>query len=639
MSENIQLKLPDGKQIELEAGATIYDAAHKIGPGLAKAALAGKINGEIVDLRAPVNESANFEVITARSPEATEVYRHSMAHIMAEAVLQLFPDAQFGIGPTIENGFYYDMLLPRPLNTDDLAVVEDKMKEIIKAKRPFERKVVSKEEAVKMFSEMNQPFKLELIEELQDQTITVFTQGNFVDLCRGPHVQHSGAVKNFKLLSVAGAYWRGDETRPMLQRIYGTAFADKKELKAYLNQIEEAKKRDHRKLGNELDLFSTREEVGPGLVFWHPKGARIRHEIEKFWKDMHYQNGYELIYSPHIGQSWLWETSGHLQNYKDAMYNPIEVDNVDYFIKPMNCPFHIMVYKSQVRSYRDLPLRWAELGTVYRYEKSGVLHGLMRVRGFTQDDAHIFCTPEQIQDEVGEVLRFSLELWRAFGFTDIKAYLSTRPEKAVGSNDERWEQATESLRQAILAEDLDWEVDEGGGAFYGPKIDLKIRDAIGREWQMTTVQFDWNLPERFDMTYVGSDGNKHRPYMVHRALLGSLERFFGVLIEHYSGAMPLWLAPVQTVVMPISEKHADYAAEINKKLRKSHVRSRLDDRSDKIGYRIRQAQLEKVPYMIIIGDKETEEGKITVRKRSGENLSMICLEDFIKEQEWSKTVD
>ena len=639
MSENIQLKLPDGKQIELEAGATIYDAAQQIGPGLAKAALAGKINGEIVDLRAPVNESANFEIITAKSPEATEVYRHSMAHIMAEAVLELFPDAQFGIGPTIENGFYYDMLLPRPLNNEDLAVVEAKMKEIIKAKRPFERKVVSKEEAVKMFTEMNQPFKLELIEELQDQTITVFTQGNFIDLCRGPHVQHSGVVKNFKLLSVAGAYWRGDETRPMLQRIYGTAFADKKELKAYLNQIEEAKKRDHRKLGNELDLYSTREEVGPGLVFWHPKGSRIRHEIEKFWKDMHYQNGYELLYSPHIGQSWLWETSGHLQNYKDAMYNPIEVDNVDYFIKPMNCPFHIMVYKSQVRSYRDLPLRWAELGTVYRYEKSGVLHGLMRVRGFTQDDAHIFCTPEQIQDEVREVLRFSLELWRAFGFTDIKAYLSTRPEKAVGSNDERWEQATESLRQAILAEDLDWEVDEGGGAFYGPKIDLKIRDAIGREWQMTTVQFDWNLPERFDMTYVGSDGNKHRPYMVHRALLGSLERFFGVLVEHYSGAMPLWLAPVQTVIMPISEKHADYAARINKKLRKNHVRSRLDDRSDKIGYRIRQAQLEKIPYMIIIGDKEAEEGKITVRKRSGENLSMIGLEDFIKENEWSKTVD
>ncbi|MGM0598575.1 MAG: threonine--tRNA ligase [Candidatus Rifleibacteriota bacterium] len=639
MSENIQLKLPDGKQIELEAGATIYDAAQKIGPGLANAALAGKINGEIVDLRAPLNASADFEVITAKSPEATEVYRHSMAHIMAEAVLELFPDARFGIGPTIENGFYYDMLLPRPLNNDDLAVVEDKMKEIIKAKRPFERKVVSKEEAVKMFAEMKQPFKLELIEELKDQTITVFIQGNFVDLCRGPHVQHSGVVKNFKLLSVAGAYWRGDETRPMLQRIYGTAFADKKELKAYLNQIEEAKKRDHRKLGKELDLFSTQEEVGPGLVFWHPKGARIRHEIEKFWKDMHYRNGYELLYSPHIGQSWLWETSGHLQNYKDAMYNPIEVDNVDYFIKPMNCPFHIMVYKSQVRSYRDLPLRWAELGTVYRYEKSGVLHGLMRVRGFTQDDAHVFCTPEQIQDEVREVLRFSLELWRAFGFTDIKAYLSTRPAKAVGSNDERWEQATESLRQAILAEDLDWEFDEGGGAFYGPKIDLKIRDAIGREWQMTTVQFDWNLPERFDMTYVGSDGNKHRPYMVHRALLGSLERFFGVLVEHYGGAMPLWLAPVQTVIMPITEKHADYAADVNKKLCKSHIRSKLDERSDKIGYRIRQAQLEKIPYMIIIGDKEAEEGKITVRKRSGENLSMISLEEFIKEQEWSKAVD
>jgi threonyl-tRNA synthetase len=632
----IQLKLPDGKLIELERGATIYDAAMKIGPGLAKAALAGKINGKLADLRSPVNESADFEVVTAKSAEAADVYRHSMAHIMAEAVLQLFPEAQFGIGPTIEDGFYYDFLLSRPLTTDDLETVEKKMKEIISSKNPFERKVVSKDEALQMFRDMNQPFKLELIDELEDQTITVFTQGNFVDLCRGPHVSDSGAVKHFKLLSVAGAYWRGDEKRPMLQRIYGTAFPTKDELKDYLNRLEEAKKRDHRKLGKELDLFSTQEEVGPGLVFWHPKGSRIRHEIEKLWKEAHYRNGYELLYSPHIGQSWLWETSGHLQNYKDAMYNPIEVDGADYFIKPMNCPFHIMVYKSQVRSYRDLPLRWAELGTVYRYEKSGVLHGLMRVRGFTQDDAHIFCTPEQIQDEVREVLRFSLELWRAFGFTDIKAYLSTRPEKAVGSNDERWEQATESLRQAILAENLDWEVDEGGGAFYGPKIDLKIRDAIGREWQMTTVQFDWNLPERFDMTYIGSDGNRHRPYMVHRALLGSLERFFGVLVEHYGGAMPVWLAPVQARVLPISDKHSEYASQVNEHLKKLGIRSELDDRSDKISYRIRQAQLEKVPFMIILGDQEAESNAITVRLRNGENLSLIKLDDFVKDQEWTK---
>ncbi len=632
----IQLKLPDGKIIELESGATIFDAAAKIGPGLAKAALAGKINGNLLDLRTPLTESADFEIVTARSAEATEVCRHSMAHIMAEAVLKLFPEAQFGIGPAIENGFYYDFLLPRALTTEDLASVEKEMEEIIKAKSPFVRKVVSREEALDMFKKMNQTFKLELIEELGDQTISVFSQGKFVDLCRGPHVQDSGAIKNFKLLSVAGAYWRGDEKRPMLQRIYGTAFMTKEELKEYLDRLEEAKKRDHRKLGKELDLFTTHEEVGPGLVFWHPKGARIRHEIESFWKEQHYRNGYELMYTPHIGQSWLWETSGHLQNYKDAMYNPMEIDGKDYYIKPMNCPFHIMTYKSQVRSYRDLPLRWAELGTVYRYEKSGVLHGLLRVRGFTQDDAHIFCTPEQIQDEIREILRFSLKLWKAFGFKDIKAYLATRPEKAVGHEDARWEQATESLRQAIIAENLDWELDEGGGAFYGPKIDLKIRDAIGREWQMTTVQFDWNLPERFDMTYIGPDGNRHRPYMVHRALLGSIERFFGVLVEHYSGAMPLWLAPVQAVVIPVNDQQSDYAKKVVAALRQNLVRCELDDSNDKMGYRIRQAQLQKIPFMIILGEQEANAGTVTVRLRNGDNLTGIQLSDFIKEQEWKK---
>ena len=635
MSQMIQLKLPDGKIIELEQGATVMDAALKIGPGLAKAALAGKINGNLVDLRAPLQESADLEIVTGKSNEAPEVYRHSMAHIMAEAILQLFPEAQFGIGPTIENGFYYDFLLPRALTADDLETVEKKMKDVIASKTPFERREVTKEEALKMFGEFNQPFKLELIEELQDQTITVFSQGGFVDLCRGPHVADSGAVKHFKLLSVAGAYWRGDEKRPMLQRIYGTAFGSKEELKEYLDRLEEAKKRDHRKLGKELDLFSTQEEVGPGLVFWHPKGARIRHEIETFWKEMHYRNGYELMYTPHIGQSWLWETSGHLDFYKDSMYSPMEIDGADYFIKPMNCPFHIMIYKSQVRSYRDLPLRWAELGTVYRYEKSGVLHGLLRVRGFTQDDAHIICTPEQIEDEIREVLRFSLSLWKAFGFDNIKAYLATRPAKAVGE-ESRWDQAIEALNRAVAAEGLDCEVDDGGGAFYGPKIDLKIKDAIGREWQMTTIQFDFNLPERFDMTYVGSDGNRHRPYMVHRALLGSLERFFGVLVEHYGGAMPLWLSPVQAKVMPISDKQADYARQVNAKLRSAGIRCELDDRSDKIGYRIRQAQLEKVPFMIILGDQETESSTITVRLRNGENLNQIKIDEFIKDQEWKK---
>lgn len=632
----IQLKLPDGKIIELESGATVMAAAAKIGPGLAKAALAGKINGEVTDLRMPLTSSADLEIITSKSSEANDVCRHSMAHIMADAVLKMFPDAQFGIGPAIDNGFYYDFKLPRALTVEDLETIEKEMEAGIKAKSPFIRKELSKEEALRLFTETNQPFKVELINELDDQIITIFTHGSFTDLCRGPHVQDSGAVKYFKLLSVAGAYWRGDEKRPMLQRVYGTAFSSKEELKEHLNRLEEAKKRDHRKLGKELDLYSIHEEVGPGLVFWHPKGARIRHEIETFWKDQHYRHGYEMMYTPHIGQKWLWETSGHLVNYKDAMYNPMEIDGNDYFVRPMNCPFHIMVYKSQVRSYRDLPLRWAELGTVYRYEKSGVLHGLLRVRGFTQDDAHIFCTPEQIQEEVREVLRFSLKLWRAFGFSDIKAYLSTRPEKAVGSEDERWEEATESLRQAILAENLDWEIDEGGGAFYGPKIDLKIRDAIGREWQMTTIQFDWNLPERFDMTYIGSDGNRHRPYMVHRALLGSLERFFGVLVEHYSGAMPLWLAPVQATVMPITDKHHDYARKIVKDFKEQGIRCELDDRNDKIGYRIRNAQLQKTPFMVILGDQEMADGNITVRLRNGENLTGISLEEFIRGQEWKK---
>ncbi|MBU1107069.1 MAG: threonine--tRNA ligase [Candidatus Riflebacteria bacterium] len=629
----IQLKLPDGKIIELESGATVMDAAAKIGPGLAKAALAGKINGEITDLRTPLTSSADLEIVTMKSPEANDVCRHSMAHIMAEAVLKMFPDAQFGIGPAIENGFYYDFKLPRALTVEDLETIEKEMEAGIKAKSPFVRKVLSKEEAVKLFTETNQPFKLELIEELNDQAITTFTHGSFTDLCRGPHVQDSGAVKHFKLLSVAGAYWRGDEKRPMLQRVYGAAFSSKEELKEHLDRLEEAKKRDHRKLGKELDLYSIHEEVGPGLVFWHPKGARIRHEIESFWKDQHYRHGYELISTPHIGQKWLWETSGHLDFYKDSMYSPMDIDGADYFIKPMNCPFHIMIYKSQMRSYRDLPLRWAELGTVYRYEKSGVLHGLLRVRGFTQDDAHIICTPEQIENEVREVLRFSLAMWKAFGFSEIKAYLATRPEKAVGE-ESRWAQAIDSLRNAVAAEGLNCEVDEGGGAFYGPKIDLKVRDAIGREWQMTTIQFDFNLPERFDMTYVGADGNRHRPYMVHRALLGSIERFFGVLIEHYGGAMPVWLAPLQAVVMPITEKHCEYARQILDQLKQHGIRCELDDRNDKIGYRIRNAQLQKVPFMIILGDQETADGRITVRLRNGENLTGIALDDFIREQEW-----
>ncbi len=635
MSQNIVLTLPDGSQKEYPIGTTGRAVADSIGPKLGAAAIGVKINGTIRDVRLPIEESGAFEVITVKSADAAEVYRHSLAHIMADAVLKLFPDAQFGIGPVIENGFYYDFLLPRALTPEDLAAIEKEMKEIINRKEPIEYRLMSKPEAVELFKKLNQPFKIELINEIPDEKVSVYSQGGFVDLCRGPHLPNTGFVKHFKLLSIAGAYWRGDEKRPMLQRLYATAFPSKEELDEYLHNLEEARKRDHRKLGKELDLFSLHEEVGPGLVFWHPNGARIRHAIESFWKDQHYKNGYELIYTPHMGRSWLWETSGHLDFYKDGMYSPMQIDEFDYYIKPMNCPFHIMIYKSQNRSYRDLPLRWAELGTVYRYEKSGVLHGLLRVRGFTQDDAHIICTPEQIESEILEVLRFSLSLWKAFGFEKIKAYLATRPEKAVGDT-ARWDQAIQALRRAVDAEKLDCEVDEGGGAFYGPKIDLKVRDAIGREWQMTTIQFDFNLPERFDMTYTGADGNKHRPYMVHRALLGSLERFFGVLVEHYGGGMPLWLAPVQVAILPISDKHLEYARTIESRLKKSMIRTTLDDRGDKIGAKIRNAQLQKVPFMIIIGEEEASSGKITVRKRSGENLTALDLETFIQEQEWKK---
>ena len=635
MAQNIILTLPDGKQRDLPAGTTGRAVAETIGPKLALAAIAVRVNGTLRDLQAEIHESGPFQVLTMKSPDAHEVYRHSLAHIMAEAVLKLFPHAQFGIGPIIENGFYYDFLLPRPLTPEDLEVVEKEMQKIIQDKEPFGYKLLSKPEAIELFKSLNQPFKIELIEEIADEKVSVYTQGAFTDLCRGPHLPNTGVLKTFKLLSIAGAYWRGSERNPMLQRIYATAFASKEELDQHLNNLEEAKKRDHRKLGKDLDLFSIHEEVGPGLVFWHPNGARIRHTIETFWKEQHYRNGYELLYTPHIGQSWLWETSGHLGFYKDSMYSPIQIDEQDYYIKPMNCPFHIMIYNSQVRSYRDLPLRWAELGTVYRYEKSGVLHGLLRVRGFTQDDAHIICTPDLIESEILEVLRFSLALWKSFGFDNIKAYLATRPEKAVGEP-ARWDQAIQALRRAVEAEKLPCELDEGGGAFYGPKIDLKIKDALGREWQMTTIQFDFNLPEQFDMTYTGADGAKHRPYMVHRALLGSLERFFGVLLEHYGGALPLWLAPVQAAILPISDKHLVYARQVEKQLRGHGVRTILDDRGDKIGAKIRNAQLQKIPFMIVLGEEESGSGKITVRRRTGENFPGLDLETFVREQEWKK---
>jgi threonyl-tRNA synthetase len=568
--------------------------------------------------------------------------RHSTAHVMAEAVLDMFPEGKLAFGPPVENGFYYDFDLPRPLSPEDLAEIEERMKVIIKGKYAFEHRDVSVGKAKEIFA--GQPYKVDQIEKLasgeEDEhgeagaeavsSLSIYSHHNFTDLCRGPHLDNTGQIpwNAFKLLNVAGAYWRGDENQAMLQRIYGTVWPSKKELNQHLAWLEEVEKRDHRRLGKELDLFSFHEDAGAGLVYWHPMGARVRAIIEDYWRQKHYEGGYEVVYSPHIGRARLWEASGHLDFFWESMYSPMDIDGLDYYIKPMNCPFHIKIYQSKRRSYRELPMRWAELGTVYRYERSGVLHGLLRVRGFTQDDAHIFCTPEQVEDEVLEVLRFSLRLLGAFGFSDVKAYLATRPEKAPGEL-ARWDQATEALQRAIAVEGLPYEMDQGGGAFYGPKIDLKLRDALGREWQMTTIQFDFNLPERFDLKYVGSDGQEHQPYMVHRALLGSIERFFGVLIEHYGGAFPAWLAPVQAKVIPIADRHNDYAHEVAAELKAAGLRAEVNDSSDRMQAKIRGAQLQKVPYMLIMGDREVENRAVAVRLRSGEDLGAQPLADFV----------
>jgi threonyl-tRNA synthetase len=564
--------------------------------------------------------------------EKLALLRHSMSHVMAAAVQKLFPEAKFAIGPSIESGFYYDFDLPRNVTEDDLVTITENMKEIIQEDRKFEREELSRASALELFKD--QPYKIELINDLPaDAIISIYKMGDFIDLCRGPHVESTGRLnaQGFKLLSVAGAYWRGDEKRPMLQRIYATAFGDPKQLKAHLDNIEELKKRDHRLIGKQQDLFSLHEEAGPGLVYWHPMGGRMRVAIENFWRDEHYKNGYEIVFTPHVGKSWLWETSGHLGFYKESMYQPMKMDNDDYYCKPMNCPFHIMIYNDSKKSYRDLPCRWAELGTVYRYEKSGTLHGLTRVRGFTQDDAHIICTPEQMDDEISEVLRFSLFMLKSFDFTDVSAYLSTRPEgKCVGAEKD-WDAATASLKAAIERAGLDYKVDEGGGAFYGPKIDLKVKDSMGREWQLSTIQFDFNLPERFKMTYVAQDGTEKRPYMIHRALLGSLERFFGVMIENYGGAYPVWLAPVQVQVIPVGHDFDDYSKKVWKKLRAAGIRAELDTGDDNMKLKIRKAQELKYPYMCILGAKEQEDDTVSFRIRSGEQKNGLAFEDALKE--------
>ena len=558
--------------------------------------------------------------------------RHSFAHVMAEAVLELFPDAKLAIGPPISDGFYYDFDLPRSLTPEDLEQIDAGMKRILRGDHQFARSVISRADALRRFAA--QPYKLELIHDLPEgEEISLFTQDTFTDLCRGPHVASTAELNAgaFKLTATAGAYWRGDERRPMLQRIYGTAWETEQELAAYLARLVEIEKRDHRRLGRELGLFSIQEQVGPGLIFWHPKGARLRSVIEDFWKRQHYAGGYELVNTPHIGREWLWRTSGHLDFYAENMFPKLEVDNNSYYLKPMNCPFHIMIYKSDIRSYRDLPLRWAELGTVYRYERSGTLHGTLRVRGMTQDDAHIFCTPEQIEAEISEVLRFSLQMWQAYGFDDLVAHLATRPDKAVG-DEASWDRAIASLRAAIEAHRLEYELDEGGGAFYGPKIDLHVRDPLGRLWQMTTIQFDFNLPERFGMTFVDRDGSQRRPFMVHRALHGALERFLGVLIEHYGGAFPLWLAPVQAVVIPVNPKVGEYAGAVAGRLSAAGFRVEADLSDNRMGAKIRTAQGQKVPYMVIVGAQEEAAGTVSLRDRSGEQTAGVefaaCVELF-----------
>ena len=553
--------------------------------------------------------------------------RHSAAHVMADAVLKLFPEAKMGIGPPIQDGFYYDFQVSRPFTPEDLEEIEKLMRETISGGFPFQREDLSRADAETMFSD--QPYKIELIEGLpEDAVISIYRHDEFVDLCQGPHVHGTSDIPAMKLLSVAGAYWRGDEKRPMLQRIYGTAFDSETELTEHLERLEEAERRDHRRLGRELNLFSVHDEIGPGLIVWHPKGGRVRSLVEDYWKDLHYRLGDEIVYSPHIGKSQLWETSGHLDFYQESMFAPLEVDEQQYYLKPMNCPFHIAIFKNALHSYRELPLRFAELGTVYRYERSGVLHGLMRVRGFTQDDAHIFCTPDQVEDEIGGVLELTFELLDAFGFQDYSIALSTRPEKYVGELD-MWEHATKSLQGALEKRELPFTVDEGGGAFYGPKIDINITDALGRAWQCTTVQFDFNLPQRFDLTYQDADGGRSQPYMVHRAILGSMERFLGVLIEHYGGAFPLWLAPVQAVLIPIADRHIEYCEEVLAELEAAGFRAEVDNRNERMNQKIRTAQMQKVPYMLVVGDREQEAGAVAVRHRDGEDLGAMPLDDFL----------
>ncbi|MBU1319634.1 MAG: threonine--tRNA ligase [candidate division Zixibacteria bacterium] len=625
----IKLTFPDGSVKEFGSGVTPLEIAKGISNSLARKALAARVDGSVVDLDRPLESDGSFAILTFDDRDGKETFWHSSAHIMAQAVLELFPATKLAIGPPIDEGFYYDFDSPAPFTEDDLAKIEKRMAEIVKADYPFNRLECSSAEAISLFGEKGEEYKLELIEELSDQRLSLYKHDTFVDLCRGPHVPSTGRIKSFKLMSVAGAYWRGSEQNKMLQRIYGVSFPDKAQLEEYLKRVEEAKRRDHRKLGKELDLFSIKESVGGGLALWHPKGAVLRNIIETFWKEEHVASGYELVYSPHIAKLDLWRTSGHTDFYKDDMYAPMEVEGEQYQIKPMNCPFHIEIYKNSLHSYRELPIRWAELGTVYRYERSGVLHGLFRVRSFTQDDAHIFCTPDQVEDEIVGVIELTLRFLKVFGFTEYEVYLSTKPETEFVGEPHLWEMAEKGLAAALKRTGMKYEIDEGAGAFYGPKIDIKIKDALKRAWQCTTIQFDFNLPERFGLTYTGADNTHKQPFMIHRAIFGSLERFFAVLLEHYAGAFPLWLAPVQVKILPISDDLNEVGRKTLELLRENGIRAELDSRSEKIGYKIREAETKKVPVMLIIGKREAEEGTASYRRHGEGDLGPKQLSEII----------
>jgi len=630
---NIHITLPDGATREVPQGSTVAQIANQISPRLAKEALVACADGELVDLSRPLDHDVKLSILTAKDPDAVQVFRHSAAHLLAAAVLELYPNVKLGVGPPTETGFFYEFVRDEPFTPEDLEKIEAKMHELAAKNIPNERKLMPKADALDLYRRLNQEFKCELVEEkATEPMVSFYTTGKFIDFCRGPHIPSTGRIKAFKLMSVAGAYWKGDEKNPQMQRIYGACFVEQKDLDEYLHKLEEAKRRDHRRLGQELDLFSIQDEAGPGLIFWHPKGGTIRRLMEDWLRTELTRHGYDLVYTPHIMRLDLWKTSGHANFYRDNMFGAIEVEKADYQLKPMNCPGHVLIFKSHLRSYRELPVRLAELGTVYRYERSGVLHGLMRVRGFTQDDAHIFCMPDQIEQEIQDCIEFAWEALRVFGFDDYVVELSARDPSRPGDyagTVEEWERAEGTLISTLKRMNIPYKYMPGEAVFYGPKIDVKMIDAIGRPWQLTTVQFDFNLPRRFDLEYVGEDGSRHQPLMVHRALWGSVERFFGVLIEHYAGAFPAWLAPVQVSVLPVSGKFEDYAKKVTQQLKDAGFRVHHDDRNEKLQAKIRDAQLQKIPYMLILGGKEAEAGTVSVRHRSKGDLGPRPLEQFV----------